>query len=183
MKKYGRTISMLVLMTSILFSMNSVSLAYAENLHSDPEIFPEKEIVETKLIDVEYIPAKPPEPEYPLTQEEIDLIAKVTMAEVENQSEYCKRLVIDSILNRVDSRYFPGTVHDVIYAKNQFEVTVNGRLERCYVKDDIVKLVKEEILNRTNSQVVFFNSIGFNNWSKPLFKEGAVYFSACQYNE
>lgn len=182
MKKYGRTISMLVIMASILFGMNMI--AYAQT--PEPENFPDEEISETKIISVEYIPyepPEPPEPEYPLTEEEMELIAVVTMAEVENQSEYCKRLVIDTILNRVDSRYFPNTVKKVIYAKNQFEVTVNGRMDRCYVKDDILELVKEEVLNRTNKKVVFFNSIGFNNWSKPLLKEGAVYFSACQYEE
>ena len=180
MKKYGRTISMLVVMTSILFGMNMI--AYANT--TEPENFPDEEISEIKTVGVEYIPyepPEPPEPEYPLTEEEMELIAIVTMAEVENQSEYCKRLVIDTILNRVDSGYFPNTVKKVIYAKNQFEVTVNGRMDRCYVKDDILKLVKEEVLNRTNEKVVFFNSIGFNNWSTPLLKEGAVYFSACQY--
>lgn len=182
MKHYGKTISMLVLMASILFGMNTI--AYAQN--PMPEISPEEEIQQTKIVDVDYIPYEPPkpaEPEYPLTEKEMELIAVVTMAEVENQSEYCKRLVIDTILNRVDSRYFPDTVNKVIYAKNQFEVTANGRMERCYVKDDILRLVKEEVLNRTNNKVVFFNSISFNNWSKPLLKEGAVYFSACQYDE
>lgn len=180
MKKYGRTISMLVVMASILFGMNMI--AYAQT--TEPENFSDEEISEIKTVGVEYIPyepPEPPEPEYPLTEEEMELIAIVTMAEVENQSDYCKRLVIDTILNRVDSRYFPNTVKKVIYAKNQFEVTVNGRMDRCHVKDDILKLVKEEVLNRTNKKVVFFNSIGFNNWSKPLLKEGAVYFSACQY--
>lgn len=179
MEKYKRPIGMLVMIASILFAMNTASLAYAEEpILEEPEV-----VMENRIIEMEYIPAEPPEPEYPLTEEEINLIATITMAEVENQSEYCQRLVIDTILNRVDSRYFPDTVHKVIYAKNQFECTVNGRADRCYPKEEIVELVKEELLNRTNNQVVFFNSIGFNNWSKPLFQEGAVYFSACQYDE
>ena len=173
---------MLVIMTGILFGMNTI--AYAQI--PEPKNFQHEEISEIKTVDVEYIsyePPEAPEPEYPLTEEEMELIAVVTMAEVENQSEYCKRLVIDTILNRVDSRYFPNTVKKVIYAKNQFEVTINGRMDRCDVEDDILELVKEEVLNRTNEKVVFFNSIGFNNWSRPLLKEGAVYFSACQYEE
>lgn len=179
MKQYGKTISMLVLMAGILFGMNT--FAYAQTL--EPANVLGEEITKTKIIDIDYIQYEPSEPEYPLTEEEMKLIAIVTMAEVENQSEYCKRLVIDTILNRLDSRYFPDTVNKVIYAKNQFEVTVNGRMERCYVKEDILQLVKEEVLNRTNDKVVFFNSIGFNSWSKPMFKEGAIYFSACQYDE
>lgn len=36
------------------------------------------------------------EPDYPLTQEEIDLIALVTMGEAEGETELGKRLVIDT---------------------------------------------------------------------------------------
>ena len=176
-RQYSKTVAMLAIVAGILLGMNSLAVAFAAE-----DYIPEKVVTEARIISIEYKPAEvEPEPEYPLTDEEINLIAQVTMAEVENQSEYCKRLVIDTILNRVDSLYFPGTVHDVIYAKNQFEVMTNGRFERCYVQDDIVKLVKEELLNRTNTQVVFFNSIGFNTWSKPMFQEGCMYFSACQY--
>lgn len=46
------------------------------------------------------------------TREEIELMAIVTMAEAEGESEYGKRLVIDTILNRVEqdgfSRYGGG---------------------------------------------------------------------------
>jgi N-acetylmuramoyl-L-alanine amidase len=176
-KRYGKTILMLAFMASLLFGMDSLAVAFAAD-----DYIPEKVVTQPRLISVTYIPAEvEPEPEYSLTEDEINLIAQVTMAEVENQSEYCKRLVIDTILNRVDSLYFPDTVHGVIYAKNQFEVMVNGRFERCYVQEDIVKLVKDELINRTNTQVAFFNSIGFNTWSTPMFQEGCMYFSACQY--
>lgn len=54
------------------------------------------------------------EPDYPLTQEEIDLIALVTMGEAEGETELGKRLVIDTILNRIDHPSFPDTVKLVI---------------------------------------------------------------------
>ena len=41
-----------------------------------------------------------------LPQEDIELIALVTMAEAEGECKEGKRLVIDTILNRVDSVYF-----------------------------------------------------------------------------
>ena len=50
------------------------------------------------------------EVEYPLTREEIELVAQVTMAEAEGEPEEAQRLVIDTILNRVDSDRFPDTV-------------------------------------------------------------------------
>ena len=71
------------------------------------------------------------EPDYPLTQEEIDLIALVTMGEAEGETELGKRLVIDTILNRIDHPSFPDTVYDVIYQPNQFSVMWNSRIDRC----------------------------------------------------
>lgn len=115
----------------------------------------------------------------PFTDEEIDLLALITMAEAEGESELGKRLAIDTILNRIDSeaRYFPDTVHDVIYQKNAFEPVWNGRMDRCYVMDDIRELVLEEIENRTNYDVVYFTAGRYNEYGTPLFQEGNHYFS------
>ena len=63
------------------------------------------------------------------SDEEIDLIALVTMAEAEGESELGKRLVIDTILNRVDAETHPNTVHDVIYQNGQFTSMTNGRVD------------------------------------------------------
>lgn len=93
---------------------------------------------------------------YPISQEEIDLIALVTMAEAEGETELGKRLVIDTILNRVDNPHFPDTVYDVIYYPNAFSPMWNGRIERCCVTDEIIELVKEELLERTNGVLSLF---------------------------
>lgn len=118
------------------------------------------------------------EPDYPLTQEEIDLIALVTMAEAEGETELGKRLVIDTILNRMDDPHFPDTVHDVIYYPNAFSVMWNGRIDRCYVMPEIVELVKEELLNRTNYECVFFMAGGYSKYGEPMFQECCHYFSS-----
>lgn len=49
------------------------------------------------------------------SEDEIELLALVTVAEAEGESEYGKRLVIDTILNRVDAKSFPNTIRGVIY--------------------------------------------------------------------
>lgn len=113
-----------------------------------------------------------------LTQEEIELIALVTMGEAEGEPEEGKRLVIDTILNRVDSEYFPDTVHEVIYQPNQFECMWNGRLDRCDIREEIVELVKEEAESRTNSDVVFFRTQRYHSYGDPLFQVGNHYFSS-----
>ena len=91
------------------------------------------------------------EPEVPsVSQEEIELIALCVMAEAEGECEYGQRLVIDVILNRVDDPHFPDTIYDVIYQKNQFSGMYGDRITRCYVKDELVQLVREELESRTN---------------------------------
>jgi N-acetylmuramoyl-L-alanine amidase len=113
-----------------------------------------------------------------MAQEDIDLIALVTMAEAEGECEEGKRLVIDTILNRVDSTYFPDTVHGVIYQKNAFSSMWNGRVDRCSVKEEIVILVEEELRNRLNYDVVFFTAGQYGKYGKPLFQVGNHYFAS-----
>lgn len=113
-----------------------------------------------------------------LSDEEIELIALVTMAEAEGECEEGKRLVIDTVINRVDSIYFPDTVYEVIYQPSQFSSMWNGRVDRCEVRDDICELVREELENRTNYEVIFFTAGGYSNYGVPLFQVGNHYFSS-----
>ncbi len=112
-----------------------------------------------------------------ISEEDVKLTALVTMAEAESESEYGKRLVIDTIFNRVDSPDYPDAISDVIYQPKQFSVFDNGRIDRCFVSEDICSLVREEFYNRTNSEVIFFNSTGYSRYGTALFKEGRHYFS------
>lgn len=115
---------------------------------------------------------------YSMSEEDIRLIALVTMAEAEGESEYGKRLVIDTILNRMDHERFPDTASGVIYQKNQFSSMWNGRVDRCYVRDDICQLVREELQSRTNYDVVFFTAGGYGRYGTPMFSEGNHYFAS-----
>lgn len=119
--------------------------------------------------------------EYPISQADIELIALVTMGEVESEGEYAQRLVIDTILNRMDSEYWPDTVSEVVWQPGQFDVMWNGRLDRCCVRDDICQLVKEELINRSNYDVVFFRTDYFSTYGQPLFQVGNIFFSASDY--
>lgn len=115
--------------------------------------------------------------EFDLSDEEIRLIALVTMAEAEGEPELGKRLVIDTILNRVESNRFPNTVYGVVYQPNQFTSVWNGRSDRCTVRDDIYKLVMEEATSRTNKSVIFFRTDYYHPYGTPMFSIGSHYFS------
>ena len=78
----------------------------------------EKQAVATRIMEFEKIEEETVEEEF-LSDEDIALIALVTMAEAEGECEQGKRLVIDTILNRMDSEYFPDNIHDVIYQPYQ----------------------------------------------------------------
>lgn len=112
-----------------------------------------------------------------MSREDVELIALVTMAEAEGECEEGKRLVIDTVLNRVDSEYFPDTVYEVIYQPNQFSSMWNGRVDRCEVREDICELVYEELESRTNYDVVFFTAGEYNAYGVPMFQVGNHYFS------
>lgn len=118
------------------------------------------------------------ETEEPLaTQYEKDLIAIVTMGEAEGESEEGKRLVIDTILNRVDSEYFPDTIEEVIYQPDQFEAMWNGRVNKVYDMTGIYEMIDEELEERMNSDVIFFTAGHYGYYGTPLFQVGNHYFS------
>lgn len=115
--------------------------------------------------------------------DDMELVALICVAEAEGETELGKRLVIDTIFNRVDSDYFPNTIREVVYAKNpvQYECVWNGRLERVEdgVEYDeyIASLVIEELNNRTNSEVVYFKTNGYFNFGTPIVSEGHHFFN------
>lgn len=141
-----------------------------------PQDIPVVEVQKEVVYDVIDIP-EPSRSEIRMSESDINLIALVTMAEAENQCEEGKRLVIDTVLNRVDHERFPGTVYDVIYQTNQFTSMWDGRVDRCYVKEDIRQLVIEEATSRTNHEVVFFRGGRYSSYGVPFAKVGDHYFS------
>ena len=139
-------------------------------------IEPEETTVESEeTIFTEPEPVEPVQEIY-LSEDELELIAIITMAEAEDQPEYGQRLVIDTILNRVDSPKFPNTIHDVIYSPNQFTCVWNGRADRCYVMDSIYQLVLEECVSRSDYNVMFFCEGGYAGNGPALFQVGGHYF-------
>ena len=67
-------------------------------------------IVETPAPSTDILLEEEPEPEPLATREEIELLALCAMVEAEGECEQGQRLVIDSVLNRVDNPHFPDTI-------------------------------------------------------------------------
>ncbi len=111
--------------------------------------------------------------------EDLDLLAAITMAEAGNQSELGKRLVIDTVLNRIDSDCWrdDDIISEVVSHPYQFETYTNGAYTRVSITEDIPVLVEQEIISRTNSDVIYFKTNGYFAGVPSLFKEGEHYFS------
>lgn len=183
----------------------TVIMAFTPTIELSAQTIPKEDVVEiaaiedvdisldeaveetTSQIEEAVVPEEPVEPietEVPetpattLSQEDIELIALVTMAEAEGECELGKRLVIDTILNRMDhEKKWPDTAYGVIYQPSQFTSMWNGRVNRCYVRDDIVQLVREELESRTNYDCYYFRMDYYCKWGPPLFQVGCHYFS------
>lgn len=132
----------------------------------------------TELIYYSTVEVEPVE-EPSVSEEDIELLALLTMAEAEGEPEEGQRLVIDTVLNRADfGGEFPDNIHDVIYQKNQYAGMLSPRIDQCYVKEELVQLVREELENRTNYDVIFFNAGHYSKYGVPLFQLGNHYFSS-----
>ena len=105
------------------------------------------------------------------TPNDIVEIAKVTQHEAGNQSELGQRLVIDTVLNRVESEEFPNTVTEVLRQPGQY---CNPRIDP---PDHLYLLIAQEIETRTNSQVLWFRKHKYHSYGVPIVKEGLHYFS------
>ena len=69
-------------------------------------------------------------------KEEAYMLAKLSMAEAEDQDIKGKALVIMVVLNRVSSKKFPDNINDVIFQDKQFAPISNGRYDRVEPDQD-----------------------------------------------
>mgnify|MGYP002853677077 FL=1 len=111
--------------------------------------------------------------------EDLALLEAITIAEAGNQSELGKRLVIDCVLNRIDSARWrdDDTIKEVITHPYQFETYTNGAYTRVELDESVGQLVEEEILNRTNYDVIYFRTGCYFSCVPAIMKEGDHYFS------
>lgn len=162
----------LALRSLVVLTDDEEGIISQSTIEAEPIIISEQPLDETVSAVIEI------EDEITLSAEEVNLIALVTMAEAEGECEEGKRLVIDTILNRVDSEHFPNTIYEVIYQPSQFSSMWNGRVDRCEVREDICQLVREEAKVRTNYEVMFFTAGNYGKYGTPMFQVENHYFSS-----
>lgn len=110
---------------------------------------------------------------------DLELLAKIVLAEAGNQSELGKRLVIDVILNRIDSDCWrdDDTIREVVTHPGQFQSYSNGMYLGQVPTEEVCTLIIEELMNRTNYDVTYFKTDGYFAGLPQILKEGDHYFS------
>ena len=108
---------------------------------------------------------------------DINLMAHMVQAEAGGQPEDGQRLVVDVVLNRVGSEIFPDTVSGVILSPGQFAVVSNGAIRRATPPYEIYRYIREEMRERTNTEVFYFTAGGYNPSGEAWQKVGDHYFS------
>lgn len=110
------------------------------------------------------------------------LLARIAMAEAESESTETKALVILTVLNRVWSPQFPGTIEKVIFQDKQFTPISNGRWDRvepdadCYKALDLIY----SGWNESQGALYFETTTDKETWHNTklykLFESGAISF-------
>ena len=95
----------------------------------------------------------------PFTEEDFELLAKITMVEVGYESYEAQLAVANVILNRVKDPRFPNTIRDVIYAGKQFPPAHNGLLDKSVPSETARRAAKDALNGKNNIQdaVYFYN--------------------------
>ena len=110
---------------------------------------------------------------------ELELLAAVVEAEARNQDMTGKRLVVDVVLNRVDSPLFPDTITEVLEQPGQFSTMWNGAVEEAgwhMQEDDYTAVMMEVTGVRLDYDIYYFTAGEYNASCKPAYIHGDHYF-------
>lgn len=120
-------------------------------------------------------PTEAPKQEKVVTYDSIDMLARCVQAEAGNQGLMGKQLVVDVILNRVDSPRFPNDIASVISQPGQFSVYPYS-MNRAVVDAETLQAIMNELGSRTDDKILFFTAGHYNKYCIPAYQYGAHYF-------
>ena len=140
-------------MDSTVLQAPPPTMIYIEEETSEPEPEPEPEpAAYQEIADV-------------ITDDEIEMLARLLFLEAGNQSIEGQRAVIEVVFNRLLSDEFPNTLNDVVYAENQFSpahlIPSTTPTDEQYEVIQIVLTDTETVLDRG---VVFFSRGQYNDY-------------------
>ena len=123
-----------------------------------------------KVVTVKELIEVDPAPAIILTQEEKQLAARVVQAEAGGEDMVGKRLVVDTILNRVRDPHFPDTVSAVVWQPCQYAVA-------GYYSDECMEAVEAELYGELDEWIVWFCNYSYLPYGAPAYQHGGHFFS------
>lgn len=177
--KYKKLLASTIICALGFIAGFNASLAFTAITASEPVTITQvEEVVRTervevpteKVVTVEVIKPVPRLVETELEDYEKELIARVVMCEAPYEDMIGKRLVVDTILNRVDDPNFPNNVYGVVYQDRQF-------CKASMYSEECMKAVEMELYERLDYDVLWFRAEKFHNYGVPAYQHGNHYFS------
>ena len=110
--------------------------------------------------------------------DEFWMLVYLVHAEANNQDMTGKKLVVDTVLNRVHDERFPNTIAEVIFQPNQFSPIKDGAYDRAkseWTQDDY-DAVACELIDQVDYDVLYFSAGGYLPYGTPAYKYGGHYF-------
>ena len=113
---------------------------------------------------------------YTLTEEEEIMLQKIALAEAGHTTVYDMALVIQVVLNRVESDEFPDSVEEVIKQKNQFSTYPNAynKFEPNFNSSEALRCATADFMG--NEGALFFENTVKGSWISThkqfLYKHG-----------
>ena len=157
-----------------------IPLPAAEVKQEPAPLAKEPEIVEEPKVEVqpfleEPVAEQPKEETQNYTAEELDLLARLIMAETESQPYEAKVAVGSVVMNRVKSGLFAPTISGVINQNingyYQFTPVENGWIKRA-ANEESIKAAKEALsgVDTTDGALFYYDDSTTNQWilSKPV---------------
>ena len=105
-----------------------------------------------------------------LTEEEKILIARVVFAEAGSEDLTGKRLIVDTILNRVRDDAFPSTVKGVVTQSHQYAMS-------SHYTQECMDAVELEMQGQIDYRVAWFCNSHYLSYGEPAFQYGGHWFN------
>lgn len=150
-----------------ILPVNKVNTLTATTLPSvtpEPTVTPSATPTATPTPTPTSTPTSTPEPTpyYEVTEEEYEILCRITEAEATEGTVEQKANVTSTVFNRVESDEWPNTIEGVVFQKNptQFSPTANGRYYSVEITDSTREAVDYILMNGSQHEYIYFCSYG-----------------------
>lgn len=99
------------------------------------------------------------EPKYSFTDEEVEILQRITESEATGQDIDSKKNICSTIINRVESGSFPSTIKDVVFQDGQFSPITDNRYFEIEVTKETIQAVEEVLQDGVVHNYLYFFSM------------------------